>query len=388
MAKKNVNYKAILKDGLILMIAGLVFAFVVKLGFDQLQGDVKENPLITYIIQDNFDKIKDKVEGKIEVEEEYSEEDLEIIKELESESEKKEREEKEKAKKEQEDQDNKPVDINQQDAQGRTPLMWASYLNYGDRKIIFQKKESEKKAAMSCSCFWDNDETKKFSCSCSSPIAESDKGSEKEDSRSLEEKRLEMVKYFLEKGAKTDIKDEDGWTALHWASWTGMPTIVAELVKAGSDVNALDNHKQSSLMIASQRGNDKVVEILINAGADRTLKNDNGLDATDFVKKYYQQFKDKESRERYIATYKALKSQAQPKPVETPAEEVKEEPKAEEAAEAAPAEAEAKPAEEAKPEEAAPAEKVKEAPAEEAKAEKVKEAPKEEAAPAEEKPAE
>ena len=59
MAKKNVNYKAILKDGLILMIAGLVFAFIVKLGFDQLRGDVDESPLVSPIIQDNIDKIKE-----------------------------------------------------------------------------------------------------------------------------------------------------------------------------------------------------------------------------------------------------------------------------------------------------------------------------------------
>ena len=59
MAKKNVNYKAILKDGLILMIAGLVFAFIVKLGFDQLRGDVEESPLVSPIIQDNIDKMKE-----------------------------------------------------------------------------------------------------------------------------------------------------------------------------------------------------------------------------------------------------------------------------------------------------------------------------------------
>ena len=259
MAKKNVNYKAILKDGLILMIAGLVFAFIVKLGFDQLRGDVDESPLVSPIIQDNIDKMKEII-GK----------------------------------------DAKTV--NQQDEQKRTPLMWVAYLNYGDRELITKKSTSKK-----------------------------DDGTEVENP-SLEEKRFEMTKLLLENGADVKAVDEDNWTALLWASWTGMPTVVEELVKAGSDVNALDNKKQSALMIAAQRGNDKVVEILINAGADRTLKNEDGKGAEDLANEYMPQFSDR--KEHYEAVLNALKAPAQPKVEEAPAEEVKEAPKEE----AAPAE--------------------------------------------------
>ncbi len=261
MAKKNVNYKAILKDGLILMIAGLVFAFVVKLGFDQLRGDVEESPLVSPIIQDNIDKMKEII-GK----------------------------------------DAKAV--NQQDEQKRTPLMWTSYLNYGDRNLITKKSTSKKE---------DGTEVEK---------------------PSLEEKRFEMTKLLLENGADVKAVDEDNWTALLWASWTGMPTVVDALVKAGSDVNALDNQKQSALMIAAQRGNEKVVEILINAGADATLKNVDGKTAEDLANEYMAQFSSR--KENYEATLKALKTPAAPAKVETspetspaeekPAEEVKEAP--------------------------------------------------------------
>ena len=288
MAKKNVNYKAILKDGLILMIAGLVFAFIVKLGFDQLRGDVEESPLVSPIIQDNIDKMKEII-GK----------------------------------------DAKA--INQIDEQKRTPLMWVAYLNYGDRELITKKPEVKEGEAAK---------------------------------PSLEEKRLEMTKLLLSNGADVKAVDEDNWTALIWAAWTGMPTVVEELVKAGSDVNALDNKKQSALMIAAQRGNDKVVEILINAGADRTLKNEDGKGAEDLANEYMPQFSDR--KEHYEAVLNALKAPAQPKPVETspetspaeekPAEEVKEEPKAEEAA---PAENQPKPVEtspETSPAEEKPAE--------------------------------
>ncbi len=281
MAKKNVNYKAILKDGLILMIAGLVFAFIVKLGFDQLRGDVEESPLVSPIIQDNIDKMK------------------EII-------------------------GNDAKSVNQQDEQKRTPLMWVAYLNYGDRELITKKSTSKK-----------------------------EDGTEVENP-SLEEKRLEMTKLLLENGADVKAVDEDNWTALLWASWTGMPTVVDALVKAGSDVNALDNQKQSALMIAAQRGNDKVVEILINAGADRNLKNADGKGAEDLANAYMAQFSSR--KDNYEATLKALKAPAAPAKAETspetspeaPAEEVKEEPKAEETVAEAPKEeapAEEKPAE-------------------------------------------
>ena len=277
MAKKNVNYKAILKDGLILMIAGLVFAFIVKLGFDQLRGDVEESPLVSPIIQDNIDKMKEII-GK----------------------------------------DAKAV--NQQDEQKRTPLMWVAYLNYGDRELITKKSTSKK-----------------------------EDGTEVENP-SLEEKRLEMTKLLLEKGADVKAVDEDNWTALLWASWTGMPTVVDALVKAGSDVNALDAKNQSPLMVAAQRGNEKVVEILINAGADATLKNADGKSAEDLANEYMAQFSSR--KENYEATLKALKTPAKVETSpEAPAEEVKEEPKAEEA----PKE-EAAPAEEAKPAEEKPAE--------------------------------
>lgn len=274
MAKKNVNYKAILKDGLILIVISCVFAFIIDYTFKKLFPAPEENPLVSLIIQDNIDKMKEII-GK----------------------------------------DAKT--INQQDEQKRTPLMWVAYLNYGDRELITKKSKSKK-----------------------------EDGSEIENP-SLEEKRFEMTKLLLENGADVKAVDEDNWTALMWASWTGMPTVVDALIKAGSDVNALDAKKQSPLMVAAQRGNEKVVEILINAGADATLKNVDGKSAEDLANEYMAQFSSR--KENYEATLKALKTPAkkethvEEKAVETspetspeapteeaaPAEEVKEEPKAE-----------------------------------------------------------
>ena len=294
MAKKNVNYKAILKDGLILMIAGLAFAIIVKLGFDLLQGDVQDSPLVSLIIQENTAKITETIQKDT-------------------------------------------TTVNKPDNQKRTPLMWASYLNYGNRKKITAKNGD--------AIDEDADPIQKFLKTVVydplRKILNVAGENKKEDGTavenpSLEEKRFEITKLLLSSGADVKAVDEDGWTALIWAAWTGMPTVVDELVKAGSDVNALDAKKQSALMIAAQRGNDKVVEILINAGADRALKNAEGKGAEELANEFMPQFSDR--KENYEAVLKALKAPAaQPKVEEKPVEEVKEE---------APAEAEVKPAEE------------------------------------------
>lgn len=286
MTTKKTNYGPILKDGLILMLAGLAFALVFKFGFDYLRGEVKENAVITAILQDDSKKIGEVVEKNPEL-------------------------------------------LNEQDEQGRTPLMWASYLNYGDRGLVFKKGKTK------------------------------DENGKEIETPSLEEKRFAIAKLFVDRKADLELRDEDGWTALTWAAWTGMPTVVDLLIKNGADVNVKDNQDQTPLMIAAQRGNDEVVKLLVDAGADKNAKNKKGQDAVALAELFKPQFNDR--AENYDKVVNVIKNGV-PSPKPASAEEVK-------------------PAEEAKPEaEAAPAEEVKEAPKDEAPAE---EKPAEEAKPAE-----
>ena len=59
-------------------------------------------------------------------------------------------------------------------------------------------------------------------------------------------------------------------------------------------------------MIAAQRGNDEVVNILVKAGADRNLKNADGVGAKELAEKYMPQFSDR--KENYEAVINALKA--------------------------------------------------------------------------------
>jgi len=240
------NYKAIIRDGLILMVISTVFALVFKVGFDQLRGQVQDDPLITASLQDNIDM---------------------MITTLSEESFKKDPQGK------QTYEEFTKLMTNKQDEQKRSPIMWVAYVNFYDRQII----------------------------------------------KSKEEKRLVAAKLLLEKGADIGLKDEHGWTALSWASWTGFPTLVSLFIEKGADLNITDVKGQTPLMIASLRANDEVVRILLEKGADREIKSKEGKTALDFASEYMNKYSEKKSNyEKIITALKTVVKVQEPKPAEEP----------------------------------------------------------------------
>jgi ankyrin repeat protein len=61
--------------------------------------------------------------------------------------------------------------------------------------------------------------------------------------------------------------DSDSWTALHWASSNGHSQLVADLVEAGADINAVDKALWTPLFWAVVRGHDSVVRLLLDLGS-------------------------------------------------------------------------------------------------------------------------
>lgn len=124
--------------------------------------------------------------------------------------------------------------INTQDNTGRTPLMWAVYSNFNDPK----------------------------------------------KSQELDLSRVFYVKELLKvPGIRAQEKDNDGFTALHWATWSGMPVCSVELVAAGLDINEKEGNGYTPLMLAAMRGNDETVATLLKLGADASLQNAEGKTA-------------------------------------------------------------------------------------------------------------
>ncbi len=154
--------------------------------------------------------------------------------------------------------------VNTPDSTGRTPLMWAVYTNFNNPQLSLAK---------------DADRT-----------------------------------YYVQEllnapGVNIHAKDQDGFTALHWASWSGMPHSVAMLVKAGLDINEKESNGYTPLMLATMRGNDAVVKVLLQLGADTAAVNTDGKTATQLAEEKGAAY-DKRQSQVYSLIYSEERSKA------------------------------------------------------------------------------
>ena len=90
------------------------------------------------------------------------------------------------------------------------------------------------------------------------------------------------VKALLAHGAEVN---RHGWTPLHYAAAVGDVEIVQLLLDKSAYVDAESPNKTTPLMMAARGGQTNVAKVLIEAGADVALKNDQGLNAVDFALK-------------------------------------------------------------------------------------------------------
>ncbi|MBT6153778.1 MAG: hypothetical protein HOK71_10230 [Planctomycetaceae bacterium] len=90
--------------------------------------------------------------------------------------------------------------------------------------------------------------------------------------------REELVDLLISRGADVELKvaDEYGGTALHRATDNDSVSIIDVLMAAGADPNTKDRHGNISLHFAGQFGNPKAVKALLEHGADANATNNEG----------------------------------------------------------------------------------------------------------------
>lgn len=124
--------------------------------------------------------------------------------------------------------------------------------------------------------------------------------------------RVYYIQKLLERpGINTKITDKDGFNALHWASWSGLPRISTILLNTGLDINLQEDNGYSPLMLAAMRGNDKVVALLLGLGADTSIKNKDGKTAADLATAYASGYSQRDAfiykliydKDRHVACY-------------------------------------------------------------------------------------
>ena len=101
---------------------------------------------------------------------------------------------------------------------------------------------------------------------------------------------LDLTKDLIKRGA--DVNRE-GWTPLHYAVSADTPKsldIVKLLLEEHAYIDAASPNGSTPLMLAAQYSSEDTVNLLLQEGADVTLRNQRGLTAVDFAKLVDRQY--------------------------------------------------------------------------------------------------
>jgi ankyrin repeat protein len=78
--------------------------------------------------------------------------------------------------------------------------------------------------------------------------------------------------------------NKPGWTPLHYAASGGHAEIVQLLLEHSAYIDAQSPNQSTPLMMAAMYGNTRTLSVLLQAGADASLKNQKGMTALDFAR--------------------------------------------------------------------------------------------------------
>jgi ankyrin repeat protein len=82
---------------------------------------------------------------------------------------------------------------------------------------------------------------------------------------------FEHVRLLLDKGARPNARDEDGWTPLHFACQAGSSDIVLLLLNHGAHPTVTNSIEQTALHVAASNGRKEVVTVLLDSAEGSKL---------------------------------------------------------------------------------------------------------------------
>ena len=97
---------------------------------------------------------------------------------------------------------------------------------------------------------------------------------------------LDLVKLLIGRGADVN---KPGWAPLHYAATRGHLAIMALLLENHAYIDASSPNDTTPLMMAAFYGTPSAVKLLLEAGADPLLKNEQSLTAIDFAHRNQRQ---------------------------------------------------------------------------------------------------
>ena len=116
------------------------------------------------------------------------------------------------------------------------------------------------------------------------------------------EGNLPLVKTLVLKNKA--LIDHISWTPLHYACAKGHLEVAQFLIANGAIVDSMSLGNTTPLMMAVQSGNEQLVKLLLDKGADLQIRNAQGLTAIDIADIYDKAWISEGLRSRWLKLYK------------------------------------------------------------------------------------
>jgi uncharacterized protein len=95
---------------------------------------------------------------------------------------------------------------------------------------------------------------------------------------------IDLVKQLIDKDAEINKK---GWAPLHYAAANGHDDVAQLLIDHSAYIDAASPNGTTPLMMAARGNHITTMKVLLDGGADPRLKNQLGMTALDFAKRYH-----------------------------------------------------------------------------------------------------
>ncbi|KAH6675716.1 ankyrin repeat-containing domain protein, partial [Halenospora varia] len=170
------------------------------------------------------------------------------------------------------------VDMNEQDTQGYTPLMYAIRRNnveaarlvieHGGNVNYQFEQGSQTTTPLICAIQKNGSEMVALLLSYGANVNTPNWRGQTPLLIASMMNNLELAKLLLQNGARNDVKDGDLRTPLSKAAENGNATIVTMLIEAGCKIDSVDGRGRTPLCWASLMGHEPVVRLLLTHNAD------------------------------------------------------------------------------------------------------------------------
>ncbi|CAC5376411.1 unnamed protein product [Mytilus coruscus] len=170
-------------------------------------------------------------------------------------------------------------DVNEQDSFGRTALFVASAK--GHIEVVKRLVENEKYEIETNRENVENEENKKNNVN----INKCDNKKRSSLHVACTERQTSVVKYLIQKGADIFAVDEDGYSPLHMACVSGNKDIVEHLLRIyiekgkETEIEKKDNLGKTPIILASSKGENQIVELLLQYKANISATDKRGFTA-------------------------------------------------------------------------------------------------------------